>query len=450
MGGSPPPLPTRSATTTATAGVCMGVCMGMGMGMGIGMGIGIIPPAAAAFALPSPRCRNLPPLPARTRPTDPDPDPNPDPGVRVFDGVFSPGAAAQLRDLARQHRARATASDGSSVFHRPPPPGVTLTALEAALDSALTALGDGGTVVEYWSRDDYINIDAHCDVDEGLLLDEGDTIRCPEWAHVAYLGVGDGVRAPTVVFPDKRGGWGSGEDEGAMGEGGGGGGGDGEGEEGEGADVRMVIVPAVEGRVLRFGGSATHAVPKPADRWLLPDVEERILREQENDGRNDDGEFWWNSFEEEDDEDDEDEDDDEDTRVVLLFNTWNTAPLYVERDPATGAMPMGIELVDDGGDQVGDAEDGASGGDEDAAAGVRCNARSAWEEVPVLRGLAEGADDDHDHDDHDDEVRICLMGNKRRRRHPKTKATLVMKSAHRSREASYEDRNPTSFVLTEK
>lgn len=35
-------------------------------------------------------------------------------------------------------------------------------------------------------------------------------------------------------------------------------------------DVELVTVPAVVGRLLRFEGSILHAVPRPADLWLLP------------------------------------------------------------------------------------------------------------------------------------------------------------------------------------
>ena len=59
-------------------------------------------------------------------------------------------------------------------------------------------------IVEYWLRD---NIDAHADIDETKLEDDGN-ILCSDWGHVLYLVVeknaegesDDQLRGPTCVF----------------------------------------------------------------------------------------------------------------------------------------------------------------------------------------------------------------------------------------------------------
>ena len=59
-------------------------------------------------------------------------------------------------------------------------------------------------------------------------------------------------------------------------------------------EIELVIVPAVEGRILKFEGNALHAVPRPADLWLLPFVKGAAQHSPE--------ETWG--------------------RSVILFNTW--------------------------------------------------------------------------------------------------------------------------------
>jgi hypothetical protein len=95
--------------------------------------------------------------------------------------------------LTIEHGARS--SDGSSIFVRYPhhhhhsststtsfqhPSQINsntvkqqYTPLEAAIDSLLTSINDTSPIVEYWSRKNYINMDAHADIDEDYLKDEG-------------------------------------------------------------------------------------------------------------------------------------------------------------------------------------------------------------------------------------------------------------------------------------
>jgi hypothetical protein len=56
-----------------------------------------------------------------------------------------------------------------------------------AFHSVLEALHDDHDIVEYcWSRQEYLNLDAHSDIDEEELEDDG-SLRYPEFAHVLYL-----------------------------------------------------------------------------------------------------------------------------------------------------------------------------------------------------------------------------------------------------------------------
>ena len=96
----------------------------------------------------------------------------------------------------------------------------------------------------------------------------------------------------------------------------------------------LTTVPAVAGRVLRFDGAATHAVPRPHDLWFLPFVK--------SGGRGDEFE-----------------------RSVVLFNTWPADA------PPEGIGPSELAAPDD-------------------AAALRCNARDAWREVPA-REVADAA-----------------------------------------------------------
>jgi hypothetical protein len=321
--------------------------------------------------------------------------------VYVYDGVFPPSACEELYYLASLR-----GDDGSSIFTRPPHNEKPLTPLEHAIDSALVELDDTSKLVEYWSRDEYMNIDAHVDIDE-MQLEEERTLRCPKVAHVLYLQVQTGLRGPTCVFPDKKKGWGIDIDDDATG-------------------VDLVTVPAVQGRILRFPGSAMHAVPRPANRWLLSRVEERALRDQEEEEQ-----FLNESSLEEEDDDDWDEDDDEDEdedveRSVLLFNTWpddEPPPRGVNGDYATGALPDGIELDEEDAADFSKTQEAQRLAEWEEEYGpnaqkIRCHARSEWQNVGIQIRAAEP-------ESVKDELRICLMGKKKRRVYFKKIARLA-------------------------
>ena len=363
--------------------------------------------------------------------------------VQVYDNVFSSEACDVINELAIDHSFRATNSDGSSIFNRPPEDGVKLTPLELAIDSALTALNDTSRVVEYWSREEYLNIDAHADIDEGALEDEGQ-IRCPKAGHVLYLQVDEGVRGPTFVF-DKMKGWSS-EESGESG----------------GDTTEMVTVPCVPGRILRFDGRAMHAVPRPFDRYLLSAREENILRAEEENELYDNEDYDDDDFSDDEDDDYETEgdfdqymDDDDELRSVLLFNTWSDGPppRFVDADFASGAMPLGIEIdtADDDdktGDIVDNSDNNIAGGGGDCGKSMLCNSIHEWKRVTIVPS-GDGASWD-EFSDGVTPVNVNLMGNKQRRCYPKRRAPLRLPlTAQAFRDAVSDGRQPTRFVLSD-
>lgn len=309
--------------------------------------------------------------------------------VQVYDDVFSPLACDEIHDLAVEHSFRGNCDTG--IFVRPPYNLKPLTPLEHVMDSALTALNDPCRTVEYWSREEYMNIDAHCDIDENEL---GETarLRCPQFAHVLYLKVKADLKGPTCVFPGKRVGWNTTR------------------------TTDLVTVPAVQGRLLKFPGSAMHAVPRPPHRWLLSDEEEQRLRVE------DDADEY---------EDDDEDDEDDVERSVLLFNTWpddGPPPRGVKRDHATSGIPDGIELDDDTTDYL-EAQEAQrlAEWEEDYGANaelIRCNARSRWSEACLTEGatLLNEASEKELQQNH--QVRVNLMGRRNRRLHPENTARL--------------------------
>ena len=287
-------------------------------------------------------------------------------GVEVWDGVFSPEVCKELHELAVDHSERTTGEysdddgsdeddslEGSSIFvyrgHNRSP-DEKLTPIEQALDSFLTAYYDRNEsedgkeqhrnrkiVVEYWCRQEHLNLEAHVDVDEVWFERKcaknrhlSERFRYPTVGHVLYLtkptlGVG-----PTCVFPPKA------ID---LAEGG-------PKQQNEDVSIRdqidsVVTVPAVPGRVLRFPGSALHGVPKPVDVWLS---QHTVDEEEEEDDDEDDYEVDAKGDDNYDDDcvDDEWDDDDDEERSVILFNTWEASADDTSDDPQIG--PIGVRL----------------------------------------------------------------------------------------------------------
>ena len=314
--------------------------------------------------------------------------------VQVFDSVFTPDTCQELHHLALEHAERG--KDGSSVFYRGD--AADLTPLEYALDSCLAQLHDTNDIVEYWSRNEYIHMDAHADIDEQELEDE-EQIQCPEFAHVLYLEIQPNIRGPTCVF-SQHGGWGN------------------------DTTTTIVTIPAVQGRVLRFPGSAMHAVPKPTNRWFLSRQEE----EQLTDDDDNESDMW------------DDEDEVEVERSVILFNTWSKrGPRGVTQDYTKGAMPDGIEL-DDVDDNYMEQQklQRIQEWQEDYGKGccdLWCQPRAKWKEVNIVdnNSLPDVA------------LRISLMGKKTRRLHPMPYVQLVGPST--LRKALEEESQPSQLQL---
>ncbi len=320
--------------------------------------------------------------------------------VHIYENAFSSTACELLHELAVDHNQRT--NDGSSIFTRPPFNTRPLTPIEHAIDSALTEMDDDSQTVEYWSRDEYMNIDVHADIDE-TMLEDGGPVRCPQMGHVLYLQVKEGIKGPTCVFPKEQIGWGVNDDI----------------ENSDSYnDKELVVVPCVEGRILRFPGNAMHSVPSPPHRWLLSQKEQRLLKEQENTCEDFEESDDWMDDEDGDWYDDED-DDSEVERSVLLFNTWpddEMPPIGVNGDYATGALPEGIELSEEDAKAYLKSEEarilieweedyGKNGGI------LRCNPISQWNEIDI--GVV-----DEESVTKDTEINVSLMGNQNRRLYP--------------------------------
>ena len=115
--------------------------------------------------------------------------------------------------------------------------------LRNSLDELLHSVGDSSRYVEFWTREDWINLDVHRDVDEFLHRRSGE-MRTPNHAHVLYVDIGSHCQGPTALFLEN-----------------------------EAASInRVVSVPAVSMRLLRFQGHIIHAVPRPALAMLDPDL----------------------------------------------------------------------------------------------------------------------------------------------------------------------------------
>ena len=199
----------------------------------------------------------------------------------VWDNVFDASSLHTVDEAAKKGGLSHTLYDRQHV-KRP------RNAIESAIESVLTQLHDPSRFVEYWWRDEWINLEAHADVDEALAK-AGGGLRYPVSGHVLYLSVGASVRGPTVLFLNPYQG-------------------------------SMVVVPAASSRLLRFTGDLVHAVPRPPLAYL--DMEEGgTNHELWTRVRRIDGVV------------------SEETTVyrrsVLLFNTWAEPPLDVSSDAKT-------------------------------------------------------------------------------------------------------------------
>mmetsp|Transcript_16767 Transcript_16767/g.31772 ORF Transcript_16767/g.31772 Transcript_16767/m.31772 type:complete len:380 (+) Transcript_16767:130-1269(+) len=256
--------------------------------------------------------------------------------------------------------------------------------IETTLDAILTELGDDSPFVEYWTRQEWRHIEAHADVDENLAkeqdafitpynMNDGEDIgsfsfRYPENGHVLYLKIGTNVQGPTCIFPNVQvGGDLVGKDPKSY----------------ENKRTEMVIVPAVDGRLLRFQGNALHAVPRPADLWLKSFVMGAPEHYPE--------EVWG--------------------RSVILFNTWKGEP------------PKNVPL-----DENNIMLDSLDSLETCQVEKKWVNQLNDWVKVtPMDRdGDCENVNN-HEESSSESNVKIWLLGNERRRGYPMR--TVKMKSA---------------------
>ena len=164
------------------------------------------------------------------------------------------------------------------------------------------------------------------------------------------------------------------------------------------SEVEAVVVPAKEGRLLRFEGRDLHAVPRPHDLWMLPFVRGGAEYEPEN------------VF----------------GRSVILFNVW----------PGDENPPLGVPL-DDPNSAVEEGDD-----ERDPL----CSDFSDWKEVEVSASLLTKTPSST----MPESVKIWLLGNERRRKYPLRTVPLLSPSRggrEAVREALTEKSKVTKLML---
>ncbi len=174
-------------------------------------------------------------------------------------------------------------------------------------------------------------------------------------------------------------------------------------QEGDDKDaVDLIVVPAVNGRLLRFSGSALHAVPRPPDLWFLSFVKGAPKFKPEEE---------WG-------------------RSVILFNTWSG-----EEDP-----PKDVP-----------AASRRSGTNTVMSSESMVNKREDWKDIFLWK-------DDNNKDktctreDNNiideataSKVKIWLLGNERRRDYPMR--TIKMKAKSSARDAFLESTAVSHLTL---
>jgi hypothetical protein len=449
-------------------------------------------------------------------------------GVEVWDAVFSPKVCQELHELAIDHSERTTGEedeedddeendddslDGSSIFvhrGRNRSDADQLTPIEQALDSFLNAYYDHGEddidenenreiVVEYWCRQEHLNLEAHADVDEVWFersckrMADANGFRYPAIAHVLYLTKPTLGLGPTCVFPPKVS---SDHKNSSITE-----------------EIESVVtIPAVPGRVLRFPGDALHAVPKPADVWFSQNdgvgdnEEDEDDEEEEGDDAEEEDEDDYEIDGERDDEEWDEEDDDDEERSVILFNTWEasddddddatvsdndipTGPIGVPFDPMfhvnsdIDIVDMMMSSVDMDGVEVDkdfvkgmveyarqqknqqlknwrekycypeteleetEHDDADAETDEPVVySKVHCQAKSSWKLAPIDTNTRPTTDPEGHAVGDKGTIRVPLMGDKTRRRYPKR--AVLWKVPSSFEKGVKETERPSEFPLT--
>jgi hypothetical protein len=334
--------------------------------------------------------------------------------INIYDNLFDIETCNQLHRLACSHSDRI--GDDSTLFYRNVESGdhseQPFSPLESVLNNLLTVvLNDTSTrVVEYWSRQEYLNMDTHCDVDE-YILDKQKRVRCPEWAHILYLRLQPNVTAPTCIFPMKKGGW-----ESSLRE-----------HDNAAATLDVVVIPAVSGRLVRFPGNLMHSVPKPPHRWFLSKDDDITMQEQQQEEETSGSTV--HCIE----------------RSVILFNCWsNTSPppRGSLQGKAFGTVPDGIVLDDDG-DHYNTHAPNTSSDDNPSFSFIKTSPLlDDWHSTPIFTTIAgEFMTPNHD------ELRIRLMGNQRRRKHRDAVVKFQTRSSKALWNALHEPHQPSYTKL---
>jgi hypothetical protein len=218
--------------------------------------------------------------------------------------------------------------------------------------------------------------------------------------------------------------------------------------------VDLVTVPAVQGRITRFPGSAMHAVPCPVDRWLLTDDEENALRcEEEYDNEDADYDDEYDTYEEAfyDADADFEEEEEEVERSVLLFNTWSddSAP---PQDVQTG-FAAALSISESGPEaeehliEEWETEYGAD------AEWIRCSPVSEWSRATIEDKYSTSLELQKETNAVGDPkvqlARVNLMGEQNRRLYPERNAILIVPDKQVLKVALNQERKVTRLKFTE-
>ena len=314
--------------------------------------------------------------------------------VEVFDNVLSEETLQQM------HQSCVDWPGGDVVFVFPLEEPTKHSFMEQTLNSILWNLYPEATpnmyYIEYWTRQEWYHILAHADMDEGLRREQESQGRYdepfghPETGQVLYLKLGSRVRGPTCVFDQQTFGGDliksntdSGDDNTNS--------------------TDLIIVPAVESRMLRFQGHLLHAVPRPADLWMAPTYEDQTEPVEE-----------WG-------------------RSVLLFNTWPVA-----RGPVREKI---IRTVDS-----------AKPSELEGTATAISKERNEWKEVGVLpssESVSEGGENSNSNNVNNDDlfvpIQFPLMGDEKRR--GTEQLSVILETPESSRQAFEQPWQPSTVVV---
>ena len=236
------------------------------------------------------------------------------PAVSVYDGVYTSASQTALW----------SAAESSGVYVRA---NGAATAAEHAIESLLRELGDAETAeVEYWGRESWAAMEAHRDADEDAASTDG-SLRLPSRVMLLYGDVAEGLAAPTVLWCEPQAKKVLAGDDGGV-------------DGGVGGAGRLVLVPAISGRVLDFDGGLMHAVP-----WCL------------GAGGDDDAACAVG----------------EDTRMVMVLNCWSDY------------APKGGEEDDDE-EEEGEPEEEAAAGMDKVDGATTCEPKRKWSRATIQPG----------------------------------------------------------------